>query len=464
MTPSTTGDSADDPRTDTETGADPARSATGEDSSVDWDGLPDPLRHRIAEVAASAVGEMRPGDVPGRVRPVMRFAAAKRAKLGHAELLAAMGESAVFRAAVLDWCRRKRPEVLEVRQRDPLAAATANVLLNTVNATHYVELIDRRTREDRTGEERDSALARAEKLASENERLRRELTEAAESVERAREHSGKDVDRLRKRLQQKGVQLKECRTEVERLGAELERLARSKDREIAELTAERDRERNRAREERARAERASNEAETARQSAREARKGDEVRLELLLDTLEGSIAGLRREIGSTSGGGPRSGPKPAETVSRVRAGAAAVEDVPDVAVLNRLLALPAVHVIIDGYNVTKTGYPDLPLAEQRERLSQQAAVLAARSGVEVTVVFDGANVVSVPNAGPRGVRVLFSEPGVQADDLIRDLVDAEPVGRQLVVATSDREVVESVRRRGAYTVASAVLLERISPG
>lgn len=87
--------------------------------------------------------------------------------------------------------------------------------------------------------------------------------------------------------------------------------------------------------------------------------------------------------------------------------------------------------------------------------------MAARTGAEVTVVFDGADVLAVPSARPRGVRVLFSEPGVQADDVIRDLVAAEPKGRQLVVATSDRAVVTSVQLRGAYAVSSAVLVERL---
>ena len=62
----------------------------------------------------------------------------------------------------------------------------------------------------------------------------------------------------------------------------------------------------------------------------------------------------------------------------------------------------------------------------------------------------------------RGVRVLFSDAGVLADDLIRSLVGAEPRGRALVVVTSDRAVVDSVRRRGAYPVPSPVLLARLS--
>ena len=130
----------------------------------------------------------------------------------------------------------------------------------------------------------------------------------------------------------------------------------------------------------------------------------------------------------------------------------------DAAALDQLLRLRGAHLIVDGYNVTKTGYAELALSDQRERLIQQLAALNARTGAETTVVFDGAGVVSVPTTTPRGVRVLFSDPGVLADDVIRSLVAAEPHGRPLVVATSDKEVVTSVRDHGAYSVASAVVL------
>jgi hypothetical protein len=51
---------------------------------------------------------------------------------------------------------------------------------------------------------------------------------------------------------------------------------------------------------------------------------------------------------------------------------------------------------------------------------------------------------------------------VLADDLIRSLVGAEPEGRPLVVVTSDRAVVDSVRRAGAHPVPSSVLLGRLA--
>ena len=130
-----------------------------------------------------------------------------------------------------------------------------------------------------------------------------------------------------------------------------------------------------------------------------------------------------------------------------------------------VLTLPNAHLIVDGYNVTKTGYPDLALSDQRSRLVGALSALAARTGAEVTCVFDGAEVVAaVPAVGQRGVRVLFSPPGEIADDLIRRLVRAEPPGRPVAVCTADREVIDGVRRSGARTITPGALLARLARG
>lgn len=66
----------------------------------------------------------------------------------------------------------------------------------------------------------------------------------------------------------------------------------------------------------------------------------------------------------------------------------------------------------------------------------------------MTCVFDGAELVApVLLAPPRGVRVLFSKPGVTADELIRQLVRAEPPGRPVIVVSTDREVADEWRAR-----------------
>lgn len=428
----------------------------GSQAAIDWEGLPEPIKARLAELSASALADIRSADIPAQLRPVVRFAPTKRAKLGSALLVAALRDSAVFRTAVVNWCRDHQPDALELDHADAMMVAVAAILRESPIAVHYAELIGHRVAQGRLRGQRDSAVARAEKLAVEAERLRAELEDAKVAIENAGAQSSSEADRLRKRLREKGMQLKEAKDAAQQATEDRDRLREQAEGEIAGITAERDRERARVQEERGRAERALSDAEIARQAAREARQGDEVRLSLLLDTLEGALGGLRRELRATG-----SGPRPADAVRGVRSHAGPGNEITDPAVLDRLLALPAVHLIVDGYNVTKTGYPDLPLADQRDRLAHQLAALAARTGAEVTVVFDGADVLAVPASGPRGVRVLFSDPGVQADDVIRALVAAEPEGRQVVVATSDRAVVTSVRSSGAYAVASAVLLARV---
>jgi YacP-like NYN domain len=78
-------------------------------------------------------------------------------------------------------------------------------------------------------------------------------------------------------------------------------------------------------------------------------------------------------------------------------------------------------------------------------------------------VFDAAETDHRPPVNaPRGVRVLFSPRGVIADDVIRDLVAAEPEGRALVVVTDDREVAEDAARGGARVATTSALLDLIT--
>jgi len=196
-------------------------------------------------------------------------------------------------------------------------------------------------------------------------------------------------------------------------------------------------------------------AETTRRSARVERDVDEARLWLLVGTLTEAAAGIRRELSL-----PEPAVRPGDTVAAGRPGARS-RRADDPAAVDQLLALPNVHVIVDGYNVTKTGYGGLSLSDQRQRLIGAMATLAGRSGAEVTIAFDGGERPPAQPPVPRGVRVLFSAADEIADDLIRALVDAEPTGRPVVVVTSDQQVVTDVQRAGAWTVPSAVLLTRL---
>jgi predicted RNA-binding protein with PIN domain len=427
------------------------------EQGVDWADLPEAVRVRLAEIAADAVGEIQAVDIPQAVRQVAKFAPAKRARLGAAPLLSALRGQPAFRAAVTEWARGHRAAALDLTAPDPASAAAAALLLSDGAAVHFVELVRRRAMDAALRAERDAALHKAGRLDAELTRLRTELSRAEGNAGQVVGQRDAELEKLLKRLRDQGVRLREARDEAAAALADAEQMRVQTELDRKSLTAERDRERERAEAERAKARRAEADAHAARQAAREARQADEVRLALLVNTLDGAVTGLRRELalGDT-------GPRPADLVRGASAGQSTPGRVADPAALDRLLALSTVHLIVDGYNVTKTGYPDLPLVDQRERLTYQLAALAARTSAEVTLVFDGAGVVSVPTASPRGVRVLFSDPGVLADDVIRALVTAEPEGRPVVVVTSDRAVADSVRRRGAHPVPSAVLLARIS--
>ncbi|MGL5828976.1 MAG: NYN domain-containing protein, partial [Angustibacter sp.] len=186
------------------------------------------------------------------------------------------------------------------------------------------------------------------------------------------------------------------------------------------------------------------------------------RARLLLDTLLAAGAGLRDELGLAA-----VEVRPADLVGSapMRPGAVQAMADGDPERLKELLTLPQAHLIVDGYNVTIGAYGDMPLAQQRARLLSGLSALYARTRAEITCCFDGAQLSGrIAPPAPRGVRVRFSEPGSTADDLIARLVRAEPVGRVVIVISSDQEVAQTARRASAFAVPSAALQALIEPG
>jgi predicted RNA-binding protein with PIN domain len=117
-------------------------------------------------------------------------------------------------------------------------------------------------------------------------------------------------------------------------------------------------------------------------------------------------------------------------------------------------------LLVDGYNVSQTGWPELAIAEQRRRLVDALPELATRSGVDVSVVFDGADPLWPPvvPATSRLVKVSFSPAEVEADDVVLARVaDLDP-SRPVLVASSDRRVRDGAAEKGANVISSAQLL------
>jgi predicted RNA-binding protein with PIN domain len=126
-----------------------------------------------------------------------------------------------------------------------------------------------------------------------------------------------------------------------------------------------------------------------------------------------------------------------------------------------LVRVQEILLVVDGYNVTLSSWPDLELPRQRHRLVDALAELVMRAGTSVHVVFDGADVAGrfgPPAAVRRKMRVTFSPETVEADEVIIDLVGSVDPSQPVVVATDDRRVRDEVGRRGANVISVTQLL------
>jgi predicted RNA-binding protein with PIN domain len=414
----------------------------------------------VLAAAADALGALEEDVIPGPLRPFARFTPARRARHAGPALATALESNDAFRERVADFAAERSVELAEaVRESRPPAAADpvdVAVLAYLIRPPGWESAVERAT-----------DVTRQADRSVEREEHARAVAELREQLDASRAAAKGESERHRNELAELHDQLRAAERKIRDQGQLVKRAERAAREAAEELVAERERagvaasayeaEQRRIRQRLADAETA---AETARRAAREGRNVDDTRLWLLIDTVVNAAQGLRRELALSP-----TEERPADAVAaatpEIAAGTGPIED-PNR--LDQLLALPRAHLIIDGYNVTKTGFGDLPLEAQRTRLVNRMGGIAAQSGAEITVVFDGTERLTVAPPAPRGVRVLFSEAGEIADELIRRLVRAEPPGRPLVVVSSDREVADGVRRYGAYAVPSAVLLARLGRG
>ncbi|MGW4301120.1 NYN domain-containing protein [Streptomyces sp. NPDC004646] len=427
--------------------------------------LPDGVRRRVVQIVSDAFGSLTLAELPAQLRQYARFAPNRRAKFAGNAMAAALETDRMFRQRIGERYRETQPELSGALDSgspppaaDPLDVAAAAYVLRPAG---WVKLVTA------AGEEAQRADAERadEESRAELERLREELAHAREHTRAETERLRTELDSVRKESESLHRKLRSALSDVKRGEAALRKARAETDAARAEAQTQVSAAESESRRLKARLGEAEAALEATRRAAREGRSVEDMRVRLLLDTLLESAQGLRRELAL-----PPVSVRPAETVDAVEPGRMTPKDIAaralsehDPAILDQLLALPQAHLVVDGYNVTKTGYPQMPLEKQRLRLLGQLSALAAQTGAEVTCVFDGAELAApVLLAPPRGVRVLFSKPGVTADELIRQLVRAEPPGRPVIVASTDREVADGVARSGARPVASAVLLKRLS--
>jgi predicted RNA-binding protein with PIN domain len=427
--------------------------------------LPEAVRQRITTLTAAALPGMPADEMPVPLRRVARFAPNRRARLGSQAIAAQLAADPLFRqrisgrivtdsgdlgAAVASGMAPAAADPVEVAAlaylvrpagwRDLIEAAGDAVRAEADTAAVASQIHDAELRADRAEHDRAVARVEADKLRDELARVREELGQ------------------IREEARSTAKALRESQAAQKRAG---ELLATEKGR-ANKINTDHDAEVRRLR---ARLAEAEATAATGKQSAKDARAVDDARLWLLLETIGQAASGLRRELAL----GPTD-KLPADFVADTSAdrpgtperARARAQDTDDPGRLDQLLALPRAHLVVDGYNVTKRGFAEMSLEQQRKRLVTGLGGIAAQTGDEITVVFDGAERVHGLPPSPRGVRVLFSRKGDTADELIRQLVRAEPAGRPIVVVSSDREVADGVRRHGAYPMGADSLLRRLA--
>jgi len=406
----------------------------------EWSQLPDRVRQRVLRLAAQVLPDV--ADLPPSLRSIATFAPARRARLGAAALAAALDD-----------------EELRQRVSTQVAALTLADGPDRLAASWLAG--------DATGWENPEPEPPADPaLAGEVAALRGQVAaaEAAQRELRAKHRTALDglkADNadLRRKLGQARAELAQAARRTDE--AETALAAAVEERARAEALAEAERRRLRGR--------LSEEQQShsdLRQADRARRDDATLRARLLLDTVSDAVKGLQRELGL-----PVSSARPADRVesdlaadasSRVTTGAGAMGPA-SAALLEQVLALPRVRLVIDGYNVSKQAWSNASLAQQRTRLLGALPGLVGRTKADTTVVFDAADVVDRPPVHPpRGVRVVFSPHGVIADDVIRDLVEAEPEGRVVVAVTDDRALEEDLVRSGARVFRTSALLERLA--
>jgi hypothetical protein len=417
--------------------------------------LPQPVRQRVLALAADVLGGLDPEQIPASLRQVARFTAAKRARLGGSAIATALDGDPGFRRRVLDAARMTHPGLVEALSAGPPPPAAdpadVAVVAYLLRADGWAEIVAAAAAEIRRASEEEQAT-RADVTTV---RLREQLAAARAEAREDRARSRAESDRLKVENAALRRQANQARADAARAdeAGQAKAAAAARSVELAESArASAEAEARRLRGRLAEVEEALS---SIRRAGREGRSLETARLGLLLDTLAEAAAGLRRELAL-----PVATFRPADTVDAAAPAVTSAQRRPgDSASLDDLLTLPRCHLVVDGYNVTKGAWASMPLEAQRTRLVQRLGVLAARTGAEVTCVFDGADVSVPPPVTPaQGVRVLFSPQGQSADELIRRLVAAEPPGRAVIVVSSDREVADGVRSSGAWAVDSDLLV------
>ncbi len=361
--------------------------------------LPEPVRARVVGLTADVLPQV--AGLPPALRRVADFAPVRRARLGGRAIADALADDDDFRARVAVQVAA-RPG----RDDDPVENAARSWLAQEDGWEGAVEIARR------------ASGARHDRDDAELERMRARLADAEQAAKDARAKARAQLDDLKSdnaTLRRKLGEVRTAERQARETAEEALRLADEARARAAGLEAGQDKELRRLR---ARAEQLEAELAAQRQGERRTARADRdeatVRAKLLLDVVIDAAAGLRRELALPSVSGAPADRVEASWLDRRRCAAGTgLRGRESPSVLEQLLTLPRSRLIVDGYNVSKSAWPESSLEAQRQRLLRSLAPGRGpdRGGDDGRLRRRPADQPSRSSPAPRGVKVVFSPPG-----------------------------------------------------
>jgi predicted RNA-binding protein with PIN domain len=106
--------------------------------------------------------------------------------------------------------------------------------------------------------------------------------------------------------------------------------------------------------------------------------------------------------------------------------------------------------LVDGNNLLGSWGGPRGSEDRRDEVVRRVAAFCRARGARATIVFDGhpiRNDMAAQELGPVSLRV--PPPGIDADTVIREIVDRAPRASDFIVVTSDKPLYSYVKTRGA---------------
>lgn len=288
----------------------------------------------------------------------------------------------------------------------------------------------------------------AEKLQGRLEREKQRVTQAKDDVRRAREDARRAKEEAQRARQAEKKSVADLNRQLASTTRDLEKAHAALDKATVDLARVRDAADRERRRDRSTTEKALAEKEELKSQLGKARK----EIAELDSKLRETERMAKKKRASSTNAAPTSR-EPAKR-KRLPVPKGRFDDAPET--LSSWLSAPDVRVLIDGYNVTKaqSGFGDLKLEAQRERLVDTATQLARKHSVPMTIVFDGSEEpVGSKRRSRQGVKVEYSKPDEIADDHLIAVLEALPPD-PVVVVTNDKELQHRAKRKGATVAGS----------